>query len=132
VNEPMKALIVDDSRAIRLMLRRILTASGFDVAEARHGREALTHLETHADTAIALVDWNMPEMNGLELVKAIRADDRLAALRVMMVTTETEVAHIERALAAGANEYVMKPFSREIIEEKLRLLGVDGDGLRAS
>jgi two-component system chemotaxis response regulator CheY len=123
----MKALIVDDSRAMRLVLRQILTGSGFEVAEARHGREALTYLQSHVDTAIALVDWNMPEMNGLELVEAVRADGRLDALRLMMVTTETEVAHIQRALTAGANEYVMKPFSKEVIQEKLRLLGVDGD-----
>lgn len=123
----MKALIVDDSRAIRLVLSRIMTDCGFEVAEARHGREALTYLQSHVDTDVALIDWNMPEMSGLELVQAVRGDDRLSGLRMMMVTTETEVSHIERALTAGANEYVMKPFSREIIEEKLHLLGV-GDG----
>jgi two-component system chemotaxis response regulator CheY len=128
----MKALIVDDSRAMRLVLRQILTGSGFEVAEARHGREALTFLQTHVDTDVALIDWNMPEMNGLELVEAVRGDARLDALRMMMVTTETEVAHIQRALNAGANEYVMKPFSKEIIQEKLRLLGVDGDGIHAT
>jgi two-component system chemotaxis response regulator CheY len=129
----MKALIVDDSRAIRLVLRQILTGIGFDdVAEARHGREALTYLQAHVDTDIALVDWNMPEMNGLELVEAVRGDARLDELRLMMVTTETEVAHIQRALLAGANEYVMKPFSREVIEEKLRILGVYRDGVHAT
>jgi len=122
----MKALIVDDSRAIRLVLSKIMTDCGFEVAEARHGREALTYLQSHADTDVALIDWNMPEMNGLELVEAVRGDDRLRELRMMMVTTETEVSHIQRALLAGANEYVMKPFSREIIEEKLHLLGVGG------
>jgi len=120
----MKALIVDDSRAIRLVLRQILSGLGLDIAEARHGREALTYLQSHIDTDVALVDWNMPEMNGLELVQAVRGDARLNDLKLMMVTTETEVAHIERALLAGANEYVMKPFSKDIIEEKLRLLGV--------
>jgi two-component system chemotaxis response regulator CheY len=122
----MKALIVDDSRAIRLVLSRIMTECGFEVAEARHGREALTYLQSHVDTDVALIDWNMPEMNGLELVEAVREDDRLRELRMMMVTTETEVSHIQRALLAGANEYVMKPFSKEIIEEKLQLLGVGG------
>lgn len=128
----MKALIVDDSRAMRLVLRQILSSFGFEIAEARHGREALTYLQSHVDTDIALVDWNMPEMNGLELVEAVRGDDRLNELRMMMVTTETEVAHIERALLAGANEYVMKPFSKEIIEEKLRLLGVYGSAVHAA
>jgi two-component system chemotaxis response regulator CheY len=120
----MKALIVDDSRAMRLVLRQILSEIGIDVAEARHGREALTYLQAHPDTTIALIDWNMPEMNGLELVEAVRGDTRLDNLRLMMVTTETEMAHIQRALLAGANEYVMKPFSKGIIEDKLRLLGV--------
>ena len=123
----MKALIVDDSRAIRLVLSQIMTGFGFEVAEARHGREALTYLQSHVDTDVALIDWNMPEMNGLELVEAVRGDARLNDLRMMMVTTETEVSHIQRALQAGANEYVMKPFSKEIIEEKLLLLGVGGD-----
>jgi len=123
----MKALIVDDSRAIRLVLSQIMTGFGFEVAEARHGREALTYLQSHVDTDVALIDWNMPEMNGLELVEAVRGDARLSDLRMMMVTTETEVSHIQRALQAGANEYVMKPFSKEIIEEKLLLLGVGGD-----
>ena len=122
----MKALIVDDSRAIRLVLSRIMTGCGFEVAEARHGREALTYLQANVDTDVALIDWNMPEMNGLELVEAVRGDDRLRELRMMMVTTETEVSHIQKALLAGANEYVMKPFSREVIEEKLHLLGVGG------
>jgi two-component system chemotaxis response regulator CheY len=124
----MKALIVDDSRAMRLVLKQMLTSFGFDISEARHGREALTFLQSNLDTDVALVDWNMPEMNGLELVEAVRADSRLDKLRMMMVTTETEIAHIQRALDAGANEYVMKPFSKDIIEEKLRVLGVyNGD-----
>ncbi len=120
----MKALIVDDSRAIRLLLRSILSDLGYDVAEARHGGEALTYLRAHTDTALALVDWNMPEMNGVELLEAVREDDRLNDLRMMMVTTETEMAHVQLALLAGANEYVMKPFTRDVIEEKLRLLGL--------
>jgi two-component system chemotaxis response regulator CheY len=128
----MKALIVDDSRAMRLVLRQIMSGIGFEVAEARHGREALTYLQAHTDTAVALVDWNMPEMNGLQLVEAVRSDDRLKDLRLMMVTTETEVSHIQKALLAGADEYVMKPFSKEIIEEKLQLLGVGGRDVHAA
>lgn len=119
-----KALVVDDSRATRLILRQMLTSLGFDVAEAGHGREALTYLDTHADTLLALVDWNMPEMNGLELVQAVRHDARFAGMRMMMVTTETEIANVTKALEAGANEYVMKPFSKEVIQEKLQLLGI--------
>ena len=120
----MKALVVDDSRAMRLMLSRMLQELGFEVAQAGHGREALTHLQSHEDTDLALVDWNMPEMNGLELVEAVRQDARFSNLRMMMVTTETEMAQMARALDAGANEYVMKPFTRDVIADKLRLLGL--------
>lgn len=129
---PMKVLIVDDSRAMRLVLRQMLTDLGFDAAEARHGREALTYLQTHPDVGLALVDWNMPEMNGLELVTEIRLDDTLRSVRLMMVTTETEMAHVQRALDAGADEYVMKPFSKDIIADKLALLGLPDGAAHAS
>ena len=124
----MNALIVDDSRAIRRILSGMLTDIGFAVAEASHGKEALAHLQAHADSAsrphLVLVDWNMPEMNGLELVEAVRRDERFASIPLMMVTTETEMAQVLRALEAGAQEYVMKPFTKEVIEEKLRVLGL--------
>jgi two-component system chemotaxis response regulator CheY len=124
----MNALIVDDSRAIRRILSGMLTDIGFAVAEASHGKEALAHLQAHADSAsrphLVLVDWNMPEMNGLELVQAVRRDQRFASIPLMMVTTETEMAQVLRALEAGAQEYVMKPFTKEVIEEKLRVLGL--------
>ena len=120
----MKALVVDDSRAIRLILSHIMRELGFEVAEARHGREALQHLQLHADTSVALVDWNMPEMNGFDLVVAVRQDERLRGTRLMMVTTEAEMAQMSRALEAGADEYVMKPFTKDVIEDKLRLLGL--------
>lgn len=120
----MKALVVDDSRAIRVILTKMLQELGYQVAEARHGREALLYLQAHADTAIALVDWNMPEMNGLELVQAVHADPALANVRLMMVTTEIEMTQMVKALEAGAHEYVMKPFTKAVIEDKLRLLGL--------
>jgi two-component system, chemotaxis family, chemotaxis protein CheY len=124
----MNALIVDDSRAIRRILSGMLTDIGFTVAEASHGKEALAHLQAHVDSAarpsLVLVDWNMPEMNGLELVQAVRRDERFASIPLMMVTTETEMAQVLRALEAGAQEYVMKPFTKEVIEEKLRVLGL--------
>ena len=120
----MKALVIDDSRAMRMLLTQMLRDMGFDVSEARHGREALSYLDANHDVDLALVDWNMPEMNGLEFVQAVRRDDRFAALRLMMVTTETEMAQVIRALDAGAQEYVMKPFTRDVIDEKLRMLGL--------
>ena len=76
------------------------------------------------DLSVILVDWNMPEMNGLDFVKAIRADPKYSAVPLMMVTTETEIEQMYLALEAGANEYVMKPFTDEVIADKLRLLGV--------
>ena len=124
----MNALVVDDSRAIRRILSGMLTDIGFAVAEASHGKEALAHLQANAASPsrphLVLVDWNMPEMNGLELVQAVRRDDRFASIPLMMVTTETEMAQVLRALEAGAQEYVMKPFTKEVIEEKLRVLGL--------
>jgi two-component system chemotaxis response regulator CheY len=111
---------------MRLVLRQMLTNFGFDVAEAVHGREALTYLQSNPDTTLALVDWNMPEMNGLELIEAVRGDARLNDVRMMMVTTETEMSNVERAMLAGANEYIMKPFSKDAIFEKLHMLGFVG------
>lgn len=121
----MDALVIDDSRAIRLILRRMLSELGFDVHEAVNGREALGRLDDGLAPELVLVDWNMPEMNGLEFVTAVRHPPYSSTARVVMVTTETEVEHMVRALAAGADEYVMKPFTREAIVEKLQLLGLE-------
>lgn len=120
----MKAIVVDDSRAIRAILGRMLRDIGFDVAEAEDGRAALGVLAAGGPFDLALVDWNMPEMDGLQLVQAVRADHRLDAMRIMMVTTENEMDRIVRALEAGANEYLMKPFTAEAVTEKLAILGL--------
>jgi two-component system chemotaxis response regulator CheY len=119
----MRALVVDDSSAMRAFLRMTLTGAGIEVEEARNGKEGLRALET-ALPDLVLLDWNMPEMNGFDMLQQIRADARYRGIKVMMVTTETEMAELARALAAGADEYVMKPFTREMILEKLELLGV--------
>jgi two-component system, chemotaxis family, chemotaxis protein CheY len=120
-----KALVVDDSKTIRMIIRRILIELGYEVCEAANGIEALKVLETEG-TAVSLVlaDWNMPEMNGLELVKRLRQDPELSSLKVLMVTTETEMDQMASALEAGANEYVMKPFTKDILVEKLELVGI--------
>jgi len=119
----MKALVVDDSRAMRMILRRTLTELGYEVKEAGGGRDALTVLGTEQPPpSLMLVDWNMPEMSGLELVQKVRGEPRYAKVSVLMVTTETEVEQMTAALSAGANEYMMKPFTKEILEDKLRLL----------
>ena len=120
-----KALVVDDSRAVRMILARTLKELGFEVREAANGREALEVIETEK-TAVTLVlaDWNMPEINGLELLKQLRQKPELASLVVVMVTTETELDQMAAALEAGANEYVMKPFTKDILVEKLQLVGI--------
>jgi two-component system chemotaxis response regulator CheY len=119
-----KAMVVDDSKAIRMILSRTLAEVGYEVCQAANGREALSLLGETGNVSLILVDFNMPQMNGLELIKQIRSDSRYASVLLMMVTTETEIDQMVAALEAGANEYVMKPFTREIIEDKLRLLGV--------
>jgi len=120
-----KALVVDDSRAVRMILVRTLKELGYEVREAANGREALEVIEAEK-TAVTLVlaDWNMPEINGLELLKRLRQNPELSRLVVVMVTTETELDQMAVALEAGANEYVMKPFTREILVEKLQLVGI--------
>lgn len=119
-----KAMVVDDSRAIRLILSKMLGELGYDVCQAANGKDALVAVEQETGgISLFLVDWNMPEMNGLEFVKRIRSDPRFSQVPLMMVTTETEMEQVMRALEAGANEYVMKPFTKEIIADKLRLIG---------
>lgn len=124
----MHALVIDDSRAMRMILSRTLTGLGFEVAQAGDGREALAVVEAAAEQgalpSVCLVDWNMPVMNGLEFVAAMRAVPQYRDITLMMVTTESEHSQIVRALAAGAHEYVIKPFGPEAIEEKLRFLGL--------
>lgn len=120
-----KALVVDDSRAMRMILSRTLAEAGFEVAQAANGREALETMERDgAAIGLVLLDWNMPEMSGIEVVEQLRARRAFDGVRLVMVTTETEIEQMARALEAGADEYVMKPFTREAVEDKLRLIGV--------
>ena len=119
------ALVVDDSKAVRMILARTLKELGYEVREAANGREALEVLAAEKNAVkLALVDWTMPEINGLELLKRIRLNPELSSLRVIMVTTETELDQMAAALEAGANEYVMKPFTKDILLEKLDLVGI--------
>jgi two-component system chemotaxis response regulator CheY len=128
----MQALVIDDSRAMRLILGRIVRGLGFDIIEAGNGREALDRLgELDGVPELALIDWNMPEMNGLEFVLAVRHEARYKAMTLMMVTTESEQSQIVRALAVGAHEYVIKPFTPDAIIEKLALLGLVQNGVNA-
>jgi two-component system chemotaxis response regulator CheY len=109
---------------MRMILGRIMTGLGYEIIEATNGHEALDLLESSPLPDVALVDWNMPVMDGLSFVSAVRADDRLRPMTLMMVTTESEHGQIVRALAAGAHEYVIKPFTADAIVDKLELLGL--------
>ena len=120
----MRALVIDDSRAVRRIIGNIMKELGYEVIEAGHGIEGLAQLETHGMPDIVLVDWNMPEMNGLEFIKAVRAIPAYYDMVIMMVTTETEMEKMAQAFVAGVNEYVMKPFDKTILLEKLQLLGI--------
>jgi len=121
----VRALVIDDSRAMRGIIARILRELGFDaIEEAEHGKHALEVLARSPAFDLAMVDWNMPVMDGHQLVQAIRQDARWNAMLVVMCTTETEVEQITKALEAGANEYVMKPFTKEDIQSKLAILGL--------
>ena len=119
----MHALVVDDSTTMRMILKAYLLKLGFTVTEAVNGLDALVKLRAMGKADVVLVDWNMPEMDGLDFVKAVRAEIGYAAMPLMMVTTNSEREHVELALEAGANEYVMKPFTGAMIREKLEMLG---------
>jgi len=119
----MHALVVDDSKTIRVILTAYLQKLGFDVTVAVNGREALDRLHAMAKADVVLVDWNMPEMDGISFVRAVRSNDEYAALPLMMVTTNVELSNVAEALDAGANEYIMKPFTMDILRAKLELLG---------
>jgi len=120
----MRALNVDDSKTMRMILGKTLKEAGVLVSEAGHGQEALDLLNQGEPVDLLLVDWNMPVMNGYELIRAVRANVLLSSVRIMMVTTETSMNQVETALSAGANEYLMKPFTKEVLLEKLALLGI--------
>lgn len=120
----MHALIVDDSRAMRRILRQIVEPLGFEIAEAGNGIEGLQRLSEHPDTELVLVDWNMPEMNGIDFVKTVRSEPGNQRIKLVMVTTETEPSKMARALISGVDEFLMKPFTPEMLIDKLQLIGV--------
>jgi two-component system chemotaxis response regulator CheY len=117
-----KALIVDDSKTIRMILTRLLKEVGFQAfAQAGDGREALDRLQ-ESKPELVLVDWNMPVMSGFEFLVEMRSHRQYDDVVVVMVTTESEMSQVTSALEAGANEYIMKPFTKEVIQEKLAIL----------
>src|SRR5271170_4652027 len=121
----MRVLILDDSKTMRSLIGRIVRELGFEIIEAADGRAALAQLENLGAVELCLVDWNMPQMNGIEFVEAVRAHPAWNPIKLMMITTASDTAHIQRALEAGANEYLMKPFTKQMIVEKLAMVGLD-------
>lgn len=115
-------LIVDDSSLIRKVSRRILDELGFRVSEAENGHYALLACEADMPDAI-LLDWNMPVMDGYEFLKRLRSMPRGHEPKVVFCTTENDLAHISQALMAGANEYIMKPFDKDILAAKFQEVG---------
>jgi two-component system chemotaxis response regulator CheY len=120
----MRALVIDDSKATREILGDIMAELGFEVLKAADGLSGLETLRSSGKVDVVLVDWIMPGMDGCELVSAIREDPALAGVRLMMVTTQTEMPKVAKALATGVDEYVMKPVTREMIQEKLTCMGI--------
>jgi two-component system chemotaxis response regulator CheY len=119
----MRALIVDDSRFVRGYLRGLLEEKGIECEEAADGQQGIDRLSEGEPFDVALVDWNMPVMDGLEMLKTMRSTG-YSDVKVMMVTTEAENDFIVRALDAGADEYLMKPFDDEALTEKLAMMGL--------
>lgn len=115
----MIALVVDDSAAMRRIQQKALESAGWQVEVAGNGSEALARLQGLAHCDLLLTDWHMPEMDGLQLVRAVRQDERFKALRVVMVTSDGVLNSVEQALAAGADDFVMKPFSAEALSERI-------------
>lgn len=120
----MQALVIDDSRVMRKLLGSMLGHLGFEVAEAGNGAAGLQQISAGALPDVLLVDWNMPEMNGVDLIRAVRGRREWDALRILMVSSETGPGQINEALAAGADEYLMKPFTADGLRAKLEMLGL--------
>ena len=123
-----KALLVDDAKVVRISLGRIMTTLGFEVLEAENGQVAQEQMQLHDDISVVLLDWNMPVMNGYDFLVALRSDAKyITEPRVIMVTTETGMPSMLKALSAGADEYIMKPFDKEMVMDKLDIVGVAYD-----
>jgi two-component system chemotaxis response regulator CheY len=123
----MKILVVDDSSTMRRIIVNTLARLGYkDVVQGADGVEAWDAMQTNSDIGVVITDWNMPNMNGLELVKKIRAEEKYIDVPIIMVTTEGGKAEVITALKAGVNNYIVKPFTPQVLKEKLQaVLGVN-------
>lgn len=119
-----RALVIDDSRAMRMLISDAMRGMGYAVDEAENGSAAILRLDDGVTRDVALVDWNMPVMNGLDFIRTVRSDARFRNMRLLVITSETEAGQVMSALTAGADEYLMKPFSRETLLSKLEMLGL--------
>ncbi len=124
MEDTMRALVIDDSKAMRMLLKRELVALGFEVFEAGDGQEALSRLAELGAVDVVLVDWTMPGMDGMTFVHQVRAEAAYEEMRVVMITSESDPAQIFHALMAGVDEYATKPITREALAEKLGLVGL--------
>jgi two-component system chemotaxis response regulator CheY len=119
-----KILLVDDSKAVRLMGRRCTMSLGFETLEAENGEAALSMIRAQPDVDVILLDWNMPVMDGITFLKRLREEPLPTQPVVVMCTTENDMSRIVEAMQAGANEYIMKPFTEDIVRDKLQETGV--------
>ena len=120
----MKVLIIDDSRTMRRLLASYITSISTTVIEAEDGIHALEQLKLNAPIDLALVDWDMPRMNGLDFIKTVSADGAHAAMKILMVSSHNSKEDVGVALAAGATDFLMKPMTENMVTDKLRLLGM--------
>lgn len=123
----LKLLVVDDSSTMRRIIKNTLSRLGYnDVLEGEDGVQGWEKMDANSDIKVLITDWNMPEMNGLELVKKVRADQRFTDIPIIMVTTEGGKAEVITALKAGVNNYIVKPFTPQVLKEKLEaVLGIN-------
>jgi two-component system chemotaxis response regulator CheY len=116
----MRLIVVDDSSTMRRIIKNTLTRMGHkDVLEAEDGVEAWSIIDANPDIEMILTDWNMPNMNGLELVQKLRADGRFKTVPIIMITTEGGKSEVITAMKAGVNNYIVKPFTPQVLKEKL-------------
>jgi two-component system chemotaxis response regulator CheY len=124
IPEDINILVVDDMAAMRKILRTLLSQLGFkNIDEAEDGKQALEKLKQNPDKyGLIITDWNMPNMTGIELVQAIRSDERLKHLPILMVTAEAKKENVLTAIKAGVNNYIVKPFTAETLKEKIEAI----------
>jgi two-component system, chemotaxis family, chemotaxis protein CheY len=123
-SESKRALVIDDNPVDRLVLSGIVKGLGFGTEESEDGQAGLDRIAREPPFDVILVDWNMPRLDGIGFLRGVRASPKGSKVRIIMVTGETELSSLRKALEAGADEYLMKPYNREAIQLKLRMLGL--------